>query len=112
MQKWQIYTNARLGQPFYSLKDLLELCDRTIRLVHPHSNIVGIETIEKERFLSVRDFFTSLKKIGATNSNQGPFFQRPSILKEMIKIYERDFQENGFITATYHCLFIEAVLKR
>ena len=112
LQKWQIYTNARLGQPFYSLKELLELCDRTIRLVHPHSNIVGIETIEKERFLSVRDFFTSLKKIGATNSNQGPFFQRPSILKEMIKIYERDFQENGFITATYHCLFIEAVLKR
>jgi malonyl-CoA O-methyltransferase len=109
LQKLQLNTNARLGQPFYSLKDLLELCDRIIRSVHPYSTVVGIESIEKEKFLSVRDFFTSLKKIGATNSNQGPFFQRPSVLKEMMKIYERDFQENGYITATYHCLFIEAV---
>jgi malonyl-CoA O-methyltransferase len=108
LQTLGIDTNARLGQPFYSLNEWLELCDRTIHTIHSSSTIFGTEAIEKERFLSVRDFFTSLRKIGATNSNQEPFFQRPSVLKEMMKIYERDFRENGHIMATYHCLFIEA----
>jgi malonyl-CoA O-methyltransferase len=107
MQKLQIDTNARLGQPFYALEDLLELCERSVRPIHPTSTIFGRETIEIERFHSVKDFFTSLRKIGATNSNQGSYIQRPSVLKEMMNIYEQDFQENGHIMATYHCLFVQ-----
>ncbi|EIJ81760.1 SAM-dependent methyltransferase [Bacillus methanolicus PB1] len=105
MQKLQLDTNARLGQPFYTLEDLLELCECSVQAVHPTSTIFGTETIETERFHSVKDFFTSLRKIGATNSNKGPYFQRPSVLKEMMNIYEQDFQENNLIFTTYHCLF-------
>jgi malonyl-CoA O-methyltransferase len=106
MQKLQLDTNARLGQSFYALEDLLELCERSVQSVHPTSTIFGTETIETERFHSVKDFFTSLRKIGATNSNQGQYCQRPSVLKEMMNIYEQDYQENGHIIATYHCLFV------
>ncbi|RAK14274.1 malonyl-CoA O-methyltransferase [Anoxybacillus vitaminiphilus] len=106
MQKLQHDTNARLGQPFYSLEDLVELCERSVQPVHPTAAIFGTETIETERFHSVKDFFTSLRKIGATNSAQGPYYQRPSVFKEMMNIYEKEFQENGHIIATYHCLFV------
>ncbi|MDE3839175.1 malonyl-[acyl-carrier protein] O-methyltransferase BioC [Bacillus methanolicus] len=106
MQKLQLDTNVRISQPFYALEDLLELCERSVQPVHPFSTIFGTEMIEIERFHSVKDFITSLRKIGATNSNAGPYFQRPSVLKEMMNIYEQDFQERGHIIATYHCLFI------
>jgi malonyl-CoA O-methyltransferase len=93
----------RIGQPFPSLNQLLSRFQRVI----PSAVINAAETTEIERFPSVRDFFNSLRKIGATNSTAGPYCQRPSVFKAMMREYEQRFSENGHILATYHCLFVE-----
>ncbi|GMB07937.1 malonyl-ACP O-methyltransferase BioC [Thermolongibacillus altinsuensis] len=93
----------RIGQSFPTLNQLLGRCQCTI----PSAAISAAETIEIERFPSVRDFFLSLRKIGATNSTTGRYCQRPSVFKAMMSEYEHRFSENGQIFATYHCLFID-----
>ena len=36
----------------------------------------------------------SIRKVGATNSNEESYCQSPSLFRAMLRIYERDFTEN------------------
>ncbi|HJV45922.1 MAG TPA: malonyl-ACP O-methyltransferase BioC [Bacillota bacterium] len=96
------------GQSFFSLNELIELCHQAARKWEGSEEwqVNGKECMEIERFHSVKDFFTSIRKIGANNSNQNEYCQRPSVFKEMIKIYESDFRQGNQIEATYHCLYL------
>ncbi|WP_297988774.1 malonyl-ACP O-methyltransferase BioC [Anoxybacillus sp.] len=87
----------RIGPSFPTFADWLHM--------HPYAR--GHERMEVEYFPSVRDFFLSLRHIGATNSTTGRYCQRPSVFKAMMKQYERQFSEDGFIRATYHCIWID-----
>ncbi|WP_383161617.1 hypothetical protein, partial [Streptomyces sp. NPDC056634] len=64
------------------------------------------ETCYIERFTEVREFLHSIRKVGATNSNEESYCQSPSLFRAMLRIYERDFTENEGIMATYHALFM------
>ena len=55
-------------------------------------------------FLTVREFFTSIKKIGAANSNKENYCQRPSLFRELINIYDTEYRDESGVKATYHCL--------
>ncbi|MCL6616938.1 MAG: malonyl-[acyl-carrier protein] O-methyltransferase BioC, partial [Anoxybacillus ayderensis] len=74
--------------------------------LHMHAHARGHEQFEVEYFPSVRDFFLSLRHIGATNSTSGRYCQRPSVFKTMMHEYEQRFSEQGRIRATYHCISI------
>jgi malonyl-CoA O-methyltransferase len=95
------------GQSFFTLQELHTCCATALHEVEASSFLItGNESMEVETFATVRDFFTSIKKIGASNSNQDDYCQRPSVFKEMIKIYETDFCVENLVKATYHCLFL------
>ena len=64
------------------------------------------ETCYIESFTEVKEFLHSIRKVGATNSNEGSYCQSPSLFRAMLRIYERDFTGNEGIMATYHALFI------
>lgn len=95
------------GQSFYSLSDLLSLCKEWLSGEAPL--VAGEELITREYFDAVKMFLASVKRIGANNSN-GINWVNPSLTKRMIEIYERDFNDQGRIPATYHSLFVR--LKR
>lgn len=93
----------KLGQSFYSLNELATLCKSALR-AYP-IQIHYEEMHEVETFATVWDFLTSIKKIGANNSNQEDYCLNPSILKEMIRIYDCRYRIGNNIPATYHCLY-------
>ena len=74
-------------------------------LIHPIGEIKSEEILEYMYFDTVREFFTSVKKIGAANSNKGYTHRNPSLIKELVRVYETNFQENNKIKVTYHCLY-------
>ncbi|PGZ96472.1 malonyl-[acyl-carrier protein] O-methyltransferase BioC [Bacillus pseudomycoides] len=88
-----------VGQTFLTGLQLQELCKRITGDIHVD------EACYIETFTTVRDFLQSIRKVGATNSNEGFYCQSPSIFRNMLRIYERDFMEDGRIVATYHALF-------
>ena len=69
------------------------------------------ETCYIESFTEVKEFLHSIRKVGATNSNEGSYCQSPSLFRAMLRIYERDFTGNEGIMATYHALFIHITKK-
>ncbi|MGC4377418.1 malonyl-ACP O-methyltransferase BioC [Fictibacillus sp. Mic-4] len=92
------------GQPFYSLKGLQKVIAHSLE---PSSfSFKGKERLEVQTFPGVRDFLTSIKKIGANNSNEGDYCQRPAVFKKMMKIYESHYRLDDLIKATYHCLYV------
>lgn len=93
------------GQSFYSLSELITLCQRAVGS-QDRAEITGREGLEIETFAHVREFFHSIKKIGAANSNATTYSQRPSVLKKMMSFYEQDFRQDHGVRATYHCLYI------
>jgi malonyl-CoA O-methyltransferase len=95
------------GQAFYSLEELMNIC--TVSLDRNYNRVEGKEKLEKELFPTVRDFFTSVQKIGANNSNQEQSTQRPTVIKRMIKHYEDNYRVERLIQATYHCLFLKVI---
>ncbi|WP_017727662.1 malonyl-ACP O-methyltransferase BioC [Halalkalibacterium ligniniphilum] len=104
----RIENNSRVGPSFYSLTELKKVCTNSIPAdAKRFSYIKASEKEEYEFFRTVRDFFTSIKKIGANNSNQEAYCQRPSLFKELVNVYETNYKENEQIKATYHCLFIK-----
>ncbi|MCP1125037.1 malonyl-ACP O-methyltransferase BioC [Bacillus sp. 3103sda1] len=88
-----------VGQTFLTGLQLQELCKRITGDIHV------AETCYIEIFTTVREFLQSIRKVGATNSNEGSYCQSPSIFRNMLRIYEQDFMEDGRIAATYHALF-------
>lgn len=90
---------ASVGQRFFTREQLQGLCESVTGDVHVS------ETCYIEKFTEVREFLQSIRKVGATNSNAESYCQIPSIFRTMLRIYERDFTEEGGIVATYHVLF-------
>ncbi|WP_027408463.1 malonyl-ACP O-methyltransferase BioC [Anoxybacteroides tepidamans] len=95
-----------IGPSFPGLSDWLKRCEHAF----PKAAVAAEETWETEYFPTVRDFFLSLRQIGATNSTDGRHCQRPSVFKTMMDEYERRFSKNGQIPATYHCLLLDVLV--
>ncbi|MCX8001194.1 MAG: malonyl-ACP O-methyltransferase BioC [Anoxybacillus mongoliensis] len=93
----QIDEPLRIGPSFPTFSEWLAMYDQ----------VYGHEQFEVEYFPTVRDFFLSLRHIGATNSTSGRYCQRPSVFKTMMREYEQRFSEQGLIRATYHCIWID-----
>ncbi|WP_028399565.1 malonyl-ACP O-methyltransferase BioC [Ectobacillus panaciterrae] len=87
-----------VGQSFFTAQQLKELCE-------PQGHVSMQQARYIEWFSTVRDFLDSVRKIGAANSNDGISSQSPSVFRNMIRLYEEQFQQNGCIPATYHALF-------
>ncbi|MEW6144349.1 MAG: malonyl-ACP O-methyltransferase BioC [Thermodesulfobacteriota bacterium] len=102
MQNLKLEGHARPGQRFYTLDELQKICEP---LVRPYREMKCVEEFEYIYFDSVKDFFTSVRKIGANNSNKEYIHKNPSLIKELINIYETDFREGDKIKVTYHCLY-------
>ncbi|MGE7765161.1 malonyl-ACP O-methyltransferase BioC [Peribacillus sp. NPDC096540] len=107
-EKLQLSIDSSPGQEFYSLEELSQVCKEAITFstVSPFE-ITEIEMLELEYFQTVREFFTSIKKIGAANSNKENYCQRPSFFRELINIYETEYRNDSGVKATYHCLFFK-----
>ncbi|WP_459499583.1 malonyl-ACP O-methyltransferase BioC [Bacillus sp. C1] len=95
----KIQNNVSVGQRFLTREQLRDVCESVTGDVHVS------ETCYIEKFTKVRDFLQSIRKVGATNSNAEYYCQSPSLFRNMFRIYERDFTEEGEIVATYHALF-------
>jgi malonyl-CoA O-methyltransferase len=112
VQKLDLQQTHRLGQSFYSLAHLQQLCTEALNATTEDSyTIIGSEREETEYFSSVRDFFSSIQKVGASNSNHGSYCQRRTLFKEMNRTYEARYRENQRIRATYHCMYVQAVFS-
>ena len=94
-----IRNEIAIGQRFYSKDQLRHICKIETGDVHVS------ETCYIESFAEVREFLHSIRKVGATNSNEESYCQSPSLFRAMLRIYERDFTGNEGIMATYHSLF-------
>jgi len=104
-EKLELPNVERLGQRLYSLHEWRILCNQSLMSVDYH--ISACEEKEYEYFDCVRDFFTSIRKIGANNSNAGIYCQSPSFFKELIQRYEGKYAENGRVKVTYHCIYFQ-----
>jgi malonyl-CoA O-methyltransferase len=102
MQNLELEGPARPGQSFYGLEELQNICTRFVRR---HGEVKCCEAFEYMYFDSVKDFFTSVRKIGANNSDKDYIHKNPSLIKELINVYETDFREGNKIKVTYHCLY-------
>lgn len=102
-ERLQLSKNHTLGQSFYSMDELAAICKRSLDSYPIQVNCEEINEIET--FATVRDFLTSIKKIGANNSNQEDYCINPSVLREMIRNYECKYRLGNSIQATYHCLY-------
>ncbi|MBY0597421.1 malonyl-ACP O-methyltransferase BioC [Bacillus bingmayongensis] len=94
-----IQNSVSVGQRFVTREQLQDVCESVTGDVHVS------ETCYIEKFATVRGFLQSIRKVGATNSNAESYCQSPSIFRTMLRIYERDFTEEGKIVTTYHALF-------
>ena len=94
--------HTRPGQSFYSLGEMQNIC---ARFVCRHGGMKCGEELEYMYFDSVKDFFTSVRKIGANNSDKDHVHKNPSLIKELINVYETGFREGDKIKVTYHCLY-------
>ncbi len=98
--------NLLPGQKFYGLSDLIRICQQVFQSSLTDSlTIHGHELLEYEYFATVNDFFQSIKKIGAHNSNQQRHHHL-TLTKRMIANYQELSQKSGGVRATYHCLYI------
>ncbi|MCB2294800.1 malonyl-ACP O-methyltransferase BioC [Clostridium algoriphilum] len=95
------------GQSFYSLNELSTLCKDVTR--NDDVIVQSKEIFEYEYFNNCNDFFTSIKKTGANNSNKNNKCTSLTFIKKVIKYYNENFSENNKIKATYHCLFLKII---
>ncbi|MEE3950345.1 malonyl-ACP O-methyltransferase BioC [Peribacillus frigoritolerans] len=107
-EKLQLSMDSSPGQTFYTLEELSQVCEAAIPyLAAVPIEITKIEKLELEYFQTVREFFTSIKKIGAANSNKENYCQRPSFFRELINIYDTEYRNDSGVKATYHCLYFK-----
>lgn len=98
-----IVSEVSPGQSFYSIKDIKNILQNIYRSSRLGFNLS--EKVESHYFETVREFFSSIQKTGATNSNQECMSRNPSLIKEAVKIYEAKFSKNNKIRVTYHCIY-------
>lgn len=107
MRNLGIDRRSRPGQNFYTLSELQNILND---LFDGEYSIRVRSVTHYYYFNSVRDFFRSVKKIGANNSNAGYRHKNPRLIKELIRVYEEEFSVNNRIRVTYECIY--CVLKR
>jgi malonyl-CoA O-methyltransferase len=93
------------GQRFPSYSEWERICRESAGPLGNQYSFTGQELFECEYFESVRAFFQSVKKTGANNSNRKRH-GHPALTRETMRIYEEQFQVDGRIGATYHCIYI------
>ncbi|MGG0333262.1 malonyl-ACP O-methyltransferase BioC [Priestia aryabhattai] len=104
-QKLGLFSNSSPGQSFFSLEELSQICEQALVPLREHPfKLAKMEKLEVQYFPTVQAFFTSIKKIGASNSNEEGYCQRPSFFRELINLYETDYRNENGIKVTYHCL--------
>ncbi|MGP0688317.1 malonyl-ACP O-methyltransferase BioC [Priestia aryabhattai] len=104
-QKLGLFSNSSPGQSFFSLEELSQICEQALVPLREHPfKLAKMEKLEVQYFPTVQAFFTSIKKIGASNSNEESYCQRPSFFRELINLYETDYRNENGIKVTYHCL--------
>lgn len=98
------------GQSFYSLNELSTLCKDVTKIQDIDEGIVqSKEIFQYEYFNTCKDFFTSIRKIGANNSNKNNKCTSLTFFKKVIGYYNEHFSVNNKVKATYHCLFLKII---
>jgi len=111
-QKLGLFSNSSPGQSFFSLEELSQICEQALVPLREHPfKLSKMEKLEVQYFPTVQAFFTSIKKIGASNSNEESYCQRPSFFRELINLYENDYRNENGIKVTYHCLIFNVTKK-
>ena len=104
-QKLDLSSNSSPGQSFFSLEELSQICEQALVPLRKHPfKLSKMEKLEIQYFPTVQAFFTSIKKIGASNSNEESYCQRPSFFHELINLYENNHRDENGVKVTYHCL--------
>ncbi|MBC2580963.1 malonyl-ACP O-methyltransferase BioC [Clostridium sp. DJ247] len=108
-QEMSIKESISPGQPFSSLNELHTICKNTVKTENSDNYVLvqSKEVFEYEYFNDCKDFFYSIKKIGANNSNKDGRRTPPTFMKKVIDLYNKNFRENNKVKATYHCLFFK-----
>jgi malonyl-CoA O-methyltransferase len=106
-QALSIKESISSGQSFYSLNELTSLCKNITnsKINNDKTSVKCKELFEYEYFNDCKDFFYSVKKTGANNSNKGSRNISPTFIKKVIALYNENFKVNNKVKATYHCLF-------
>lgn len=88
------------GPTFISINSLTNIAQQ-IGFISTYS-----EDFYKEYFPTVKDFLTSVKKVGANNAthSKNVTINRP-LLFSMMKYYEQQFTQDQQIFATYHAIY-------
>jgi malonyl-CoA O-methyltransferase len=104
-QKLGLSSNSSPGQSFFSLEELSQICEQVLVPLREHPfKLSKMEKLEVQYFRTVQAFFTSIKKIGASNSNEESYCQRPSFFRKLINLYENDYRDENGVKVTYHYL--------
>ncbi|WP_209367492.1 malonyl-ACP O-methyltransferase BioC [Priestia megaterium] len=104
-QRLGLFSNSSPGQLFFSLEELSQICEQAlVPLREDPFKLSKMEKLEIQYFPTVQEFFTSIKKIGASNSNEESYCQRPSFFRELINLYENNHRDENGVKVTYHCL--------
>lgn len=110
-QELSIKKSIYSGQPFYNLNELTTLCENSLKInINDEEALIKTkELLEYEYFDNCKDFFYSIKKTGANNSNKCNRNTSPAFIKKVIELYNKNFKENNKVKATYHCLFYKII---
>ncbi|WP_432408320.1 malonyl-ACP O-methyltransferase BioC [Wukongibacter sp. M2B1] len=103
----KIYEDISPGQSFFSLEELKSICSE----IGEKSGLEAIityssQSYEYEYFDCCKDFLFSVKKIGANNSQSNRKIMDPSFIEKVMETYDRDYEIDNKVRATYHNLFI------
>lgn len=92
---------SRHGQSFPASADLHMLMTGL-----GYTEVFHREEYFREYFPAVKDFLTSIKKIGANNaSHHGNYVINRQLFFAMMRFYEKNYQEKAQIYATYHAIY-------
>lgn len=96
----EISTPLRHGPTFISLSALTKISQQ-LGFISTHH-----EAFHKEFFPTVKDFLTSVKKIGANNASdsQNIVINR-NLIFSMMNYYAQHFSQNNQVVATYHAIY-------
>jgi len=92
------------GQKFFSLTEWRSVLEQ-VSAGQP-AKLQFFESFCNEYFSQTRDFLQAVKKIGASNSNLVRNPHNPSLMREMMRIYDTEFRVNDQIQVTYQLLFL------
>jgi len=106
-RKLGLNKKVRPGQGFYCRRDI----ENILKYIFAKDyDMWSREKLEYTYFDTVMDFFKSVRKIGANNSNRGYIHRNPSLIRETIRIYESEYSIENKIRVTYQCMYF--VVKR